>query len=122
VVAPVHRSITSSAEYCAKRLGEHRGALLPGRDELVGPPLVRDLVRGDVGGDVDLLGIGELLDEADVLRVRDRVRERLREGGVRKLEDARLLELYGENFSLNRASDAFIAVSMRSTLNSWPRS
>ena len=58
------------------------------------PPLVRDLVRSHVGDDVDLLVVLVVEDEADALRVGNRVGEALREVRVgRKLEDACLLEL-----------------------------
>ena len=80
-------------------LGEHGHALLVGADHLVRPPLVRDLVRGDVSDEIDLLVtvfIPEVLDETDALRVGHGVRERLREARVGgELEDPCLAELVG---------------------------
>ena len=77
-----------------QRLGDHRAALHVGADHLVRPPLVRDFVRGDVEHEVDVLGIAQVGDEADRLRVRNGVGEALRKARVtRELEDAHLVVL-----------------------------
>ena len=71
-------------------------------DDLMRPPLVRHLVRRHVVGVVDVLRVVrvDLGDEADRLRVGDRVRERLREPLItRELEDADLPVLVGEAYA-----------------------
>ena len=76
-----------------QRLDQHRAALHVAAHHLVPPPLVRRLVRRDVVRIVDVLGIvgPDPGDEADRLRVRNRVRERLGEGLVaRELDDPEL--------------------------------
>jgi len=60
----------------------------------VRPPLVRHLVRGDVEHEVDVLGIAQVGDEANRLRVRNGVGEALRKARVaRELDDAHLVVL-----------------------------
>src|SRR5688572_15722614 len=68
-------------------------AVYVGRDLLVPPPLVRDLVRRHEERVVDVVA-PHVGDEADRLAVGDGVVEALREGGVaRELEDAELAVL-----------------------------
>src|SRR4028119_874346 len=78
-----------------ERLGGHRRALHVGRGDLVTPPLVRHLVRGDEVRVVDVVR-AHVGDEADGLGVGNGVVERLRELGVaRELQDAHLPVLVG---------------------------
>ena len=74
----------------------HVGTFGVGANQLVGPPLVAEFVGGHKIGEVDVGWLDDAADEADALRVRNRVGKRLGEGAVAgKLEDAVLLELVG---------------------------
>ena len=67
----------------------HVGAFHVGADELVGPPLVAELMGGDKVGEVDVGGLHDAADEADAFRIRNGVGEGLGESAVAgKLEDA----------------------------------
>ena len=58
------------------------------------PPLMRNLVRSDVEDVIDFVTITDVSDEADGLRVRNRVGEGLSETGVaRELDNAHLAML-----------------------------
>ena len=77
-----------------QRLGQHRCTLHVGADHLVRPPLVRDLVRGHVEHVVDVLLVTQVGDEADRLRVGNRVGEGLGKRAVAgELDDPDLLVL-----------------------------
>ncbi|MNV38874.1 hypothetical protein D3C71_1304370 [compost metagenome] len=71
-------------------------ALLIRTDHLVRPPLMPDLVGGDIGDVVDLLLLAQVGDEAEAFRVGHGVGEGLSESLVgRELDDPGLTELIG---------------------------
>ena len=67
-----------------------------GADQLMSPPLMGELVRGDEVGEVDVVGLLEAADEAHVFGVRNGVGEGLGELAVAgEFQNAVLLELVG---------------------------
>ena len=65
-----------------QRLRHHVGAFDAAADELVRPPLMAELVRGDEVGEVDIGGLLDAADEADAFGERNGVGKGLREGAV----------------------------------------
>ena len=79
-----------------QRFRHHVRAFHAPADQLVRPPLVAELMRGDEVGEVDVGGLFEPADEADAFGERNGVGKRLRESAVaRKLQNAELRELEG---------------------------